>query len=69
MTAGAKGPVLVQDVHLLDKLAHFDRIETRPQDFQTYIGDKSFPLISILLRKLRISLAAKAVRVADLSPG
>ena len=25
MTAGAKGPVLVQDVHLIDKLAHFDR--------------------------------------------
>jgi catalase len=25
MTAGPKGPVLVQDVHLLDKLAHFDR--------------------------------------------
>jgi catalase len=25
MTAGAKGPVLVQDGHLLDKLAHFDR--------------------------------------------
>jgi len=25
MTAGAKGPVLVQDVHFLDKLAHFDR--------------------------------------------
>ena len=24
-TAGAKGPVLMQDVHLLDKLAHFDR--------------------------------------------
>ena len=24
-TAGAKGPVLIQDVHLLDKLAHFDR--------------------------------------------
>ena len=25
MTAGSKGPVLIQDVHLLDKLAHFDR--------------------------------------------
>ena len=25
VTAGAKGPVLIQDVHLLDKLAHFDR--------------------------------------------
>ena len=25
MTAGAQGPVLVQDVHLLEKLAHFDR--------------------------------------------
>ena len=25
MTAGPKGPVLVQDVHLLEKLAHFDR--------------------------------------------
>src|SRR4030043_1309498 len=25
MTAGPKGPVLIQDVHLLDKLAHFDR--------------------------------------------
>jgi catalase len=25
MTAGKKGPVLMQDVHLLDKLAHFDR--------------------------------------------
>lgn len=24
-TAGAKGPVLVQDVHLIEKLAHFDR--------------------------------------------
>ena len=24
-TAGAKGPVLIQNVHLLDKLAHFDR--------------------------------------------
>lgn len=24
-TAGAHGPVLIQDVHLLDKLAHFDR--------------------------------------------
>ncbi|MGA2533151.1 MAG: catalase [Candidatus Aminicenantales bacterium] len=24
MTAGPKGPVLVQDVHLIDKLAHFD---------------------------------------------
>ena len=25
VTAGPKGPVLVQDVHLIDKLAHFDR--------------------------------------------
>ncbi|MGZ3382766.1 MAG: catalase, partial [Isosphaeraceae bacterium] len=25
LTAGTKGPVLIQDVHLLDKLAHFDR--------------------------------------------
>jgi catalase len=25
MTAGPKGPVLMQDVHLLEKLAHFDR--------------------------------------------
>ncbi len=25
VTAGAKGPMLIQDVHLLDKLAHFDR--------------------------------------------
>jgi len=25
VTAGAKGPVLVQDVHLIEKLAHFDR--------------------------------------------
>jgi len=25
VTAGTKGPVLIQDVHLLDKLAHFDR--------------------------------------------
>ena len=25
VTAGPKGPVLIQDVHLLDKLAHFDR--------------------------------------------
>ncbi len=25
MTAGAKGPTLVQDVHLVDKLTHFDR--------------------------------------------
>jgi catalase len=25
MTAGPKGPALMQDVHLLDKLAHFDR--------------------------------------------
>jgi len=25
MTAGARGPVLMQDVHLLEKLAHFDR--------------------------------------------
>ena len=25
MTAGTKGPTLMQDVHLTDKLAHFDR--------------------------------------------
>ena len=25
VTAGTKGPVLIQDVHLVDKLAHFDR--------------------------------------------
>ena len=25
MTAGARGPVMVQDMHLLEKLAHFDR--------------------------------------------
>lgn len=25
MTAGARGPVLMQDVHLIEKLAHFDR--------------------------------------------
>ncbi|HEX7344862.1 MAG TPA: catalase [bacterium] len=25
LTAGARGPILVQDVHLIDKLAHFDR--------------------------------------------
>lgn len=25
VTAGPKGPVLVQDVHLMEKLAHFDR--------------------------------------------
>ncbi|MCX6559982.1 MAG: catalase, partial [Candidatus Aminicenantes bacterium] len=24
-TAGAKGPVLIQDVHLIEKLAHFAR--------------------------------------------
>ncbi|MGO9737966.1 MAG: catalase, partial [Desulfomonilaceae bacterium] len=25
MTAGTRGPVLMQDDHLLEKLAHFDR--------------------------------------------
>ena len=25
MTAGSKGPVLIQDIHLIEKLAHFDR--------------------------------------------
>ena len=25
MTAGDRGPALMQDMHLLDKLAHFDR--------------------------------------------
>jgi len=25
MTAGTSGPVLMQDVHLLEKLAHFNR--------------------------------------------
>ena len=25
MTAGPKGPILMQDFHLIDKLAHFDR--------------------------------------------
>jgi catalase len=25
MTAGKKGPILMQDIHLMDKLAHFDR--------------------------------------------
>ena len=25
MTAGPKGPVLIEDVHLIEKLAHFDR--------------------------------------------
>jgi catalase len=25
LTAGGRGPVLMQDVHLLEKLAHFDR--------------------------------------------
>jgi len=25
LTAGARGPVLIQDAHLLEKLAHFDR--------------------------------------------
>ena len=25
MTAGERGPVLMQDAHLLEKLAHFDR--------------------------------------------
>ena len=25
MTAGSSGPALIQDVHLLEKLAHFDR--------------------------------------------
>ena len=25
MTAGSRGPVLIQDVHLLEKLAHFNR--------------------------------------------
>ena len=25
LTAGNQGPVLIQDVHLLEKLAHFDR--------------------------------------------
>ena len=25
VTAGARGPLLIQDVHLIDKLAHFDR--------------------------------------------
>jgi catalase len=28
MTAGPKGPVLMQDVHLLEKLGHFDRERT-----------------------------------------
>jgi catalase len=25
MTAGKRGPVLIQDMHLIEKLAHFDR--------------------------------------------
>ncbi|WP_418055605.1 catalase, partial [Priestia megaterium] len=25
MTAGSRGPTLIQDVHLLEKLAHFNR--------------------------------------------
>ena len=25
LTAGERGPVLLQDVHLIEKLAHFDR--------------------------------------------
>ena len=25
LTAGERGPILMQDVHLLEKLAHFDR--------------------------------------------
>ena len=25
LTAGPRGPVLMQDIHLLEKLAHFDR--------------------------------------------
>ncbi len=25
LTAGERGPVLMQDIHLLDKLSHFDR--------------------------------------------
>jgi catalase len=25
LTAGQRGPVLLQDVHLIEKLAHFDR--------------------------------------------
>ena len=26
MTAGSRGPVLMQDVHLLEKLTHFDLV-------------------------------------------
>ncbi|MFZ1898284.1 MAG: catalase [Methanoregula sp.] len=26
LTAGQRGPVLMQDVHLIGKLAHFDRV-------------------------------------------
>lgn len=28
LTAGVNGPVLIQDFHLIDKLAHFDRERT-----------------------------------------
>ncbi len=33
LTAGERGPVLMQDIHLLDKLSHFDRerIPERPE--------------------------------------
>lgn len=33
VTAGNRGPVLLQDVHLLEKLAHFDRERIRSVSF------------------------------------
>jgi catalase len=41
MTAGPRGPILLQDVHLIDKLAKFDR-ERIPERVVHAVGSGGF---------------------------
>jgi len=41
LTAGQRGPVLLQDVHLIEKLAHFDR-EWIPEHHGYFQGPQKY---------------------------
>jgi hypothetical protein len=70
MTAGSRGPTLIQDVHLLEKLAHFNR-ERVPERVVVHEGELSIrsrqthPHVhSLLHRRRRVRLGRYGARSA-----
>ena len=55
MTAGPRGPLLMQDVWLLEKLAHFDR-EVIPERRMHAKGSAAYGAIETILKGVEVAL-------------